>query len=219
MEISAAIFDMDGTIIDSMKYYKTLGQKYLDSLGVKDSGKFSEYFFTYTSLQMAELLIKDIGVLKTKEEIIFEINEIFLALYKNVIEAKKGIVEFLKYLKEKEIPIVLLTASDRKIAEPCLRRNHLYEYFDEKIFCSEHNQSKHNKDIFLYACKKINAKIESTFVFEDALYAIETAKKCGFKICGILDSWCKEDWKAIKELSDIYAFDFEEVMAKCKNQT
>lgn len=217
MKISAAIFDMDGTIIDSMKYYESIGEKYLTSLGIKESKTLSKYFFTHTSVELADYLIKEFNVLKSKEQIIFELNETFLYYYQNIIEAKKGINFFMEYLKQNNVPIALLTASDRKIAEPCLIRNNLYSYFDEKVYCSEHNTSKHSKDIFLYTAKKLNAKIETTFMFEDALYAIKNAKEIGFKICGVLDNWCKPDWDKIKELSDFCINDYEEIIKKFEN--
>ncbi|MGN0728919.1 HAD family hydrolase [Treponema sp.] len=214
MEISGAIFDLDGTLVDSMPLYGKIGRQYLKKIGLQDKKELEKLFFTHTSVEIADYLTQVLHLAQDKKQIVQTLNQCFLDCYRNQVEAKKGAVFFLRLLKSRGIPTALLTASDRPLAIPCLRRTGLFPLIDELVFCSEHNASKRNPEIFFYTAQKINAAPETTYVFEDALYSASTAKKAGFKVCALYDAWCSHDWDELKNISDISGIDFDEVYAK-----
>lgn len=217
MKISGAIFDLDGTLVNSMKFYIKIGKSYLIKNGLKNHLEIVPLFLTKTTQELANILKNQYGIKKSEKEISLEINLEFYDLYANKIKAKKGALQFLSFLKSKNIPIALLTASDREIVIPCLKRNGIFSFFDELIFCSEHKTSKREAEIFYYTANLLKSKPEETFVFEDAFYSIRTAKNEGFKICALYDSWCKQDWKKIKLESDVFGKNFYKIKKEFKN--
>lgn len=217
MKISGAIFDLDGTLVNSMPFYVKTGKKYLKKIGLKNHFELAKLFLTKTSQELACIFRNDFNIQKSEQEIINEINAEFYDLYANKIKAKKGAVQFLSFLKSKNIPIAILTASDKEIVIPCAKRNGVFSFVDKFVFCSEFKTSKRKPEIFYYTLNLLNSRAEETFVFEDALYSIQTAKNAKFKICGIFDSWCKNDWNEIKIESDIYGKNFLEIKEKFKD--
>ena len=111
-------------------------------------------------------------------------------------------------LKSKNVKLALLTASDREIAFQCLKRNGLLDFFDEFVFCKT---SKREPEIFFFTQELLGTKSEETFVFEDALYAVKTAKKAGLKTCGIYDEWCHSDIEKMAETCEIYGRNWKEI--------
>lgn len=148
MTISGAIFDLDGTLIDSMGIYDEVGGACLEWLGLNENSDLKKLFFTKTTIELSHVFREKYGINKTESEIVDGINDVLFDFYANKIKKKEGILEFLELLKSKNVKMALLTASDRKVVFPCLKRNGLLEYFYEFVFCSEYNTSKHGGDIF-----------------------------------------------------------------------
>lgn len=217
MEISGAIFDLDGTLVDSMSFYLPAGKSCLEKFGLENHPELVKLFLSKTSQELAVIFRTQFGIKKSEEQIASGINSEFYDLYARKISSKEGAGEFLEFLKSKNVRISLLTASDREIVFPCLKRNRLFDFFDEFVFCSEQRTSKRNPEIFGFTARLLGCAAENSFVFEDALYSIETAKKAGFKICGIYDSWCSGDWEKIKKESDVYGKNFDEIKLKFEN--
>ena len=211
MTISGAIFDLDGTLIDSMGIYDEVGGACLEWLGLNENSELKKLFFTKTTIELSHVFREKYGINKTESEIVDGINDVLFDLYANKIKKKEGILEFLELLKSKNVKMALLTASDRKVVFPCLKRNGLLEYFYEFVFCSEYNTSKHEGDIFLFTMNLLGSRKEETIVFEDALYAIRSARKIGLKTCGIEDEWCSKDKNKIVEYSDFYGKNWAEI--------
>lgn len=211
MKISGGIFDMDGTLIDSMFVYEEVAHSYLEKIGLKNEPELEKLFLTRTALELAHIISGEYKINKPVQEIIEEINAFFFDFYANLIQKKEGISEFLKMLKSKNVKLALLTASDREIAFQCLKRNGLLDFFDEFVFCSEHKTSKREPEIFFFTQELLGTKSEETFVFEDALYAVKTAKKAGLKTCGIYDEWCHSDIEKMAETCEIYGRNWKEI--------
>lgn len=212
-----AIFDMDGTLIDSIYVYPLAGKIITEKLGIRENTDFAEKLITRTAKEMAKIAINEHCVKIEEEKIVDEINKTLYDFYATKIKRKNGTVEFLEFLKSNNVKIALLTASDRDISIPCLEQNNLVKYFDELVFCSEHNTSKREKDIFIKTAKLLGSNPENTFVFEDSLYAIKTAKNAGFRVIGVYDEWCKSEINEIKNLSEMYSQNYNDILLYFKN--
>lgn len=202
--MKGAIFDLDGTLVDSMPCYEKIWKKILKKYAINSEEIDRTIFLTKTVKEVAEIFRNTYGVSESESEFMNYVNSLLMEFYSKKIKAKSGVRQFLQSLKEHNIKTALLTASDRVIAVPCLKNNKILEYFDVLVFCSEQNASKTQETIFFYTQKLLGSKPSETFVFEDSLYAIETAKRAGFKICGLYDAWCERDQPKIKNLSDVY---------------
>ena len=111
--IKGAIFDIDGTLIDSMEMWEHAAERYLAGMGIEAEPHLQKKLYTFTITESAEYLKKNYSLSKTILEIIDGINETIGAFYRNEAEPKPGIIEFLSALQERKIPMTVATATDR----------------------------------------------------------------------------------------------------------
>lgn len=207
MKIDGAIFDLDGTLLDSMKIWDTIGEDYLLSLGIEPKENLKETFKNMSLTQSALYYQEYYNVDKTVEEIISEINSLVEHFYIYEVQLKHGVKEFLEKLSKNKIKMIIVTATDRYLVEASLSRLKIREYFIDFLTCQEVGYGKDVPVIYEEALKKLNTDKEKTMVFEDAVYAIITAKKAGFIVSGVCDQ--SEEQDKVKELSDFYIREFK----------
>lgn len=207
--MKCAIFDMDGTILDSMTMWHTIADRYLESIGKTPREDLWDNVKRLNMIETAQYFIDEYGVQKTIEEIGVEVKELIMKFYAESLELKMGAREFLEKLNEKGIPCVLATATERSCVLACMKRLDCEKYFKEIITCLDLNTSKSSPLIFEESARRCGAKPEESVVFEDALHAIRTAHKAGFKVCAVYDASDEErteppltDWERILEICD-----------------
>lgn len=210
--MKAAIFDVDGTLLDSMDRWSTSGELYLKSLGHCPEANIGKKFFKMTMDMVAEYILENYEVNKEKEEIKKEINDGMESFYREDVIMKPGAREYLEKLKGMNVKMVIATSTDRQLIEAALTKFNLHGYFQEVLTCSEVGKSKSYPDIFLAASKVLGEEINDTYVFEDGLYSIKTAKSLGYKIVGVYDRVSQEEQESIEKLSDRYILDFLQLL-------
>lgn len=211
MKISGAIFDLDGTLLDSMQIWDNIGGEYLKSINIEPCDDLREVLRPMSLLQAAEYFRSDYGVDASSQEIMDTINDMIEHFYYDIVLPKDGVLGFLEALKQKDIKMCVATATDRHLVEAALKRNGLLSYFEKIFTCTELCVGKDRPDIFLRALNALGTKLEETYIFEDALFAIRTAKSAGFPIIAIYDATAKEQQNEIRELADIYIKSFHEM--------
>lgn len=204
VKMDGAIFDMDGTLLDTMPIWEHATESYLVGKGIEVKEKLSETLFTMSMKQGAAYVKEKYGLSESIEELIAATNAIVAEAYRSRAEAKPGMPEFLEKLKQQGVKMVVATSTDRIHAEAALKHTGLYDYFDRIFTCSEVGEGKAKPDIFEAAAAQLGTKRASTWVFEDALYAIKTAKKAGFRTVGLYDETSKKEQEEIQETVDIY---------------
>ncbi len=207
-KIKYAIFDADGTLMDSMHIWDTLDGAYLMMRGIEpeETRLFRKYGY-FTSINR---IIERYNLNQTFDEVKEDMMKILEYYYYNVATAKPGIKEFLQKLRENGVRCAVATATDKYLMEPALERNGLLEYFDAVFTTKEVGVSKQEPDIYNIARDFLGAD-ENTFIFEDALYAIATAKKAGYKVVAIEDYSAEDEREYIKETADYYISDYSEI--------
>ena len=209
-KITAAIFDLDGTILDSMPMWMTCGERYISSLGLEPEEKLGEKLLSMSMKEGADYLRKRYRLTFSDEEIFKGIDSVLTKTYAEEIQFKDGAEEFLSKLKKSGTKIALCTNTDRELFLPALKRLDVEKYFDFIFTTSEMGMSKQHAETFLSVCDALGTTKEETWVFEDALYSIRTAFKAGLKTCGIYDQASQSDSPQIKENSTIYCKNYEE---------
>lgn len=199
-----AIFDMDGTVLDSMPVWDTLGEDYLRSLGRPVPPGLRGVLAPLSMQQTASYLMDRCGVPGPAGRIIDEINALVADFYRNTAPAKPGAAELLSCLRARGVRLALATATDRPLAEAALRRTGLLPYFSCLLTCSEVGAGKDRPDIYFAALAALSAKREETLVFEDAVHAIETAKAAGFAVAAVRDASMEAQTPRIRALADLY---------------
>ena len=161
-------------------------------------------------LQAAEYLKKEYDLAETPEEIMAGIDRIIEHFYRDEVQPKPGVVPFLKELRAKGVDVCIATATDRYLIEAALRRCGIENLFDAIFTCSEVGHGKDEPVIFRRAMEHFGVQRGSTVVFEDAIHAIETAKKDGFTVAAVFDESEKRQ-DEVRALADCYITSFEQL--------
>lgn len=209
-DIHGAIFDVDGTLLDSMVIWEEAAVRYLNSLGLEPEENLSEKIMTMSMEEGADYLIDHYGVSLTRTQILDGIRELIRGFYEDEVQLKPGVEQVIKLLASKDIPMIIATSSDSACVTAGLKRLGVWSYFKGILTCSDIGKGKTEPDIYLAAAKDIGSKPSETVVFEDALHAIVTAKNAGFITVGIYDSY-NQDEEKIQKVADCYYKNWDKV--------
>ena len=209
MKLQGAIFDLDGTLLDSMFIWDTLGADYLLSLGKTPKPGLTEQLRPMSLDQVARLFVEEYGVTQCIEEIKAGVNRMVEQYYFEVVQPKPGVPEFLAWVKQQKVKTCVVTASERYVVEAALKRTGLFPYIDRIFTCEEFGKAKNEPDIFLHAREYLGTALENTYVFEDIYLAIQTAKRAGFGVVAVYDPTSANHRKEIAEIADCYIRTFE----------
>lgn len=210
MKIKNIIFDFDGTLFDSMSIWDSVGKIYLQSIGKKAKTTLWEEVQTMSLFQAACHMKKEYDLVQPVEEIIAGIDQVIEDFYRFEIQPKPGAISFLKQLKQCDISMCIATSSDRHLIEAALKRCDMDGFFEKIFTCSEVGHGKDEPIIYQEAMQFLGADRSNTVIFEDALYALQTAKTAGFMTVGVLDSR-EEQQEELQQLCDCYLEDFEQI--------
>ncbi len=202
--IRGVIFDVDGVLLNSMPVWENLGELYLKRLGIEAEKDIREKLFSMSIEEAAGYLISQYGLDKTPEEIISGLNREVKDYYEQRVPLKEGVRQYLQEFRERKIPMAIATSGDRQNAEAALKRLKVYSFFSGIFTCSEIGSSKNQPDIYYAAALQIDTEPSETWVFEDALHAIRTAKQAGFCTAAVYDKASDRDLAQIWNTADIY---------------
>ena len=203
-----AIFDMDGTLIDSMGYWNRVGKEYLESRGKNPADAQLSSLETMTLKDSARYFINDFGVSGTAEEVMEGILSHMKDHYRLDIPAKTGIEKYLEALEDRDVRMCVATASDEDLASQCLARLGILEYFDFVVSCERVGKSKTEPDIYDLARRLLSEKAgyeiaaEEVAIYEDALFCARTAKAAGYYTIGMYDESYADRYDELSALAD-----------------
>lgn len=193
MNIKAAIFDMDGTLIDSLIVWDVLwckfGEKYLNDNSFSPSEEDDKKVRTLTLKDAMNLIHNNYNIGESSEELLAFANLTLADFYKNKVELKSGVKQFLDYCKLKNVKMCIASATAPDLVNLAIKRCDIGHYFLKVFSCGAINKGKEEPDIFLLARDFLGEKTEETWVFEDSLVAIETADKIEMPTVGIFDKF------------------------------
>ncbi len=206
------IFDMDGTLIDSMPYWKRLSSDYLESKGFGTiTPELFKRIIPLTMREAASLFIQELGVPGTPESAAQEMYEMIEIRYKNDILLKSGVKEYLTKLRKDGVRMCVASATPEPLVRLCLERLGVLDCFEFLLSCVTVGAGKKQPDIYLEAARRFGSVPEETAVFEDAFYAAQTAANAGFYVVGIYDESSYESWEALKKIANEIIQDFRMV--------
>ena len=208
MKIQCAIFDFDGTLFDSMQMWNTAADEYLRSIGREPAPGLRDAVKAMSLRRAAEYLQKKSALTQTVEEILAGIDGIVERFYMQEAQPKPGVPEFLREMQRAGIAMCIATATSRYLIEAALKRCGLERFFDAIFTCGEVGHGKDEPAIYRAAMDYFRAERGNTVVFEDAIHAVTTAKRDGFRIVAVYDESEKRQAE-IQAMGDCYLSDFE----------
>lgn len=212
MNFKAAIFDMDGTLVDSLMVWDVLwsrfGEKFLGDKAFMPSAEDDKAVRTLTLANAMELIHKNYNMAENGQKLLDTANEIMIDFYENTVKTKAGVIEFLENCRKKGIRMCIASATAPDLIKIAAEHCNLTQYFERIFSCADIGKGKDAPDIFLKACEYFGVNPEETCVFEDSLVAIETASKIGMKTVGIYDRY-NFGQEQIKKTATVYIADGE----------
>ena len=193
MNIKAAIFDMDGTLVDSLMLWvvlwSTFGERYLNDKSFVPSVEDDKKVRTLTLKDAMYLIHKNYKLGESGEELLALANTIMNEFYANSVELKSGVREFLEYCQNKGVKMCVASATAPELIDVAMKHCDIEKYFLKVFSCGTIGKGKDEPDVFLQAAEFLCAEIKETWMFEDSLVAIETATKIGMPTVGIYDRY------------------------------
>jgi beta-phosphoglucomutase-like phosphatase (HAD superfamily) len=216
MAFKAAIFDLDGTLLDSMGIWSNLCHRFLRQHGITlEAGglagmeKKLEVLSIRNALEYVLNVFPQIKIdLDTAHRQTWQIVETF---YREKATVKPGIPAILAELKRKNIPAGIITATESELVEAALQKTGLDGFFSGRVMsCATLQMSKRSPEVFFMMAENLNAAPEDIIVFEDALYAAATAKAAGFSVAAVCDP-SEKDPVTLSATADWYCKSWEEL--------
>ncbi len=203
MTFKGAIFDLDGTLVDSMYIWDWVPGALIRKLGGDPTQDLAQALTKLSREEAAEYLIERFHLTQTPAEIIQAVNDLVSEEYRDKVPMKPGADALLKRLHRAGIPCGIATASEAFQAQEAMERLDLWHYFQFAISCGEYG-SKSRPDIYLEAARRLGGEPGELLVFEDAPHAARTARDAGFQVAGVYDLSAREDQEELKRLCRWY---------------
>lgn len=208
VNMKAALFDMDGTILNSMQTWLEMGEKFLEKFGLPKDEVVTESFIRDCTPDIADVVMDRYELGLTKKELMFEIDDMVYDAYANTLALKRGVKKFFEILKFNNVQIAIVTSSSFGLVEKMCERTGLNKYVDSIISCGSIGASKHTSKPYDHAVNVLSINKNDAVIFEDALYAIQTAKDSGYFVVGVEEKVMKADKIRIMNTVDRYVKDF-----------
>lgn len=212
MQFNAIIFDLDGTLLDSMPAWENVDNEFLAENNIVPPEGLSEIMKTLGFTESAIYFVEEFDLPYTPEQVMARIRELVDEKYRYTIEMKPDVLAFLEQQARKGTKMCVASATHRELAELALKRLKADRFFEFLLTNAEVGCGKDKPDIYLRAAERLGASPGETAVFEDALHCVRTAKSAGFYVVGIYDRSAQRDAEEIKKICDRYILGFHELL-------
>lgn len=210
--IKAAIFDLDGTLVDSMWVWEQIDIDFLKSKGYTPPKDLKDDITHLTFNQTAEYFKNRFNLSDSIDEITDTWHNMAYSFYSSKVNLKPGVISFLNKLKSLDIKIGLATSNSIPLLEATLKNNGIYHLFDAITVTEEVKKSKENPDVYLLCANKLNVPPENCIVFEDIIAAVKGAKLAGMKVIGVYDKASEDQEELLSKACDKYIYDYNELL-------
>lgn len=210
--IKGAIFDLDGTLLDSMWVWEKVDHDFLGKRNIGFPIDLRENIEHLSFTEVAKYFKSRFGLKENIEDIMKEWNDMAYDEYSKNVMLKPYAKEFLSFLKAINIKTAIATSNSRLLMEAALRNNGILNMFDAVTTLDEVGKVKNLPDIYLLSARKLNVPPSECIVFEDILPAVKGAKAAGMKVIGVHDSYSEFQREDIIQVADRYISDYQECL-------
>jgi HAD superfamily hydrolase (TIGR01509 family) len=207
----AAIFDLDGTLLDSMWVWEAVDRAFFAVRCMNMPDDYVQSILALTFRETAEYTIKRFGLCDTPEGLMAEWNELSYLQYCNHVRLKPGAREYLECLSAQGIKLGVATALTTHVMEAVLENNNILHLFDALTSADEVCRGKTFPDIYLLAAQKMGVEPKDCIVFEDVLKTLRGIRAAGMSSCAVWDTTTC-DWPEMIREFDMNIMSFEELV-------
>lgn len=211
-KIEAAIFDLDGTIADSLDVWSRIDTAFFASHNMEMPGDYLSSVKSMGSPDAASYTKRRFGFSQNEDEIMEQWGKMAQHEYAVNIPLKYGAREFILALHSAGVKLGLATASGSELFEPLLKRHGVYDCFSSHVTTMQAGKDKSHPDVYLLCAKELCCEPAGCMVFEDILPAVCAAKKAGMMVTGVYDSHSSADRREIEAAADFYIESFTQAM-------
>jgi len=213
-DCQAFIFDLDGTLVDSMWIWKQIDIDYLKKYGIELPDNLQHEIEGMSFTETAQYFKNRFGINEDIETIKDEWNAMAAHLYEKEIRLKSGAAQLLKTLSQRGVRLGIGTSNFRALAESVLYSNGIHGYFDVIRTSCEVEKGKPSPDIYLKVAEELKTEPSRCIVFEDTYAGILAAKRAGMKACAVYDEHSKSRWQELVDLADMHVESMYEIDAE-----
>ena len=203
MKFEGAIFDLDGTLTDSMYIWNEAPKALVRQFGGQPPEDLAEDIKEMGRREASEYMVARFSLPCTPEQVMDGVNDLVTDEYRDRVPMKPGADVLLERLSALGVPCGIATASEAFQARDAMVRLGLWKHF-LFAFSSLQYGSKRGPNLYLAAARSLGSAPARTLVFEDALHAAHTAKEAGFLVAGVYDPSAQADQEALRAVCDWY---------------
>ncbi|MGL5541486.1 MAG: HAD family hydrolase [Erysipelotrichaceae bacterium] len=211
-QIKAVVFDLDGTLIDSIPVWKQVDQQYLDSIQQVFTSEVGEKIKAQSFEATAQYFIDTFQLDKSVDEILKEWFALVEHAYSSSIPLKAGARTFIEYLHKKQIKMVIASSCDHRLIDAALQFHELKDYFEFVVTSSDLQTSKSEPTIYLHCAQQLGLHPSQMLVIEDIAIAMRSANKAHFNVVAMYDEDAQSDHEHIVRYAHHYIKDFRELL-------
>ncbi|MCR1918690.1 HAD family phosphatase [Frisingicoccus caecimuris] len=211
-DIKAVLFDLDGTLVESMSMWGDIDVDYLKKFHIPVPEGLQKAIEGLSMYQTAVYFKENFAIEDSLEEIMDEWNRMAYEKYTTEIPLKPGARAFLNGLKDKNIPCGIATSNSRILTEAILKSHQVENYFSVMVTGDEITNGKPDPEVYLEAAKKMGVAPEHCLVFEDIPFGIIAGKRAGMTVCAVEDAYSMKDMEEKIRLADFYIKSYEELL-------
>ena len=208
----AVIFDLDGTLVDSMWMWRQIDIEFLGERGIALPEDLQQKIEGMSFRETAVYMQERFQLKETVEELMDIWNKMAFEKYKNEVPLKRGIQKFLEHLKACQIKMGIATSNSPLLVETVLKAQGIFEYFDSIHTANEVEKGKPAPDIYLLVAKDLGVEPNKCLIFEDIVQGIMAGKNAGMTTCAIYDDYSKDDDENKRATADYYIEDYEQII-------
>ena len=210
--IKAVLFDLDGTLVDSMWMWKDIDIEYLGKRGFDLPGELQKDIEGMSLTETATYFKNRFELPESREEIKKEWMDMARDKYCHQVPLKPGAKEFLLYLKEHQIRTGIASSNGIELVHAVLQAQGVDQYLDSVHTCCDVKRGKPNPDIYLLVAEELDVKPEECLVFEDIPMGILAGKRAGMRTCAVEDVFSRDQMNEKRQLADYYIQDYYDVL-------
>lgn len=211
-QIKGIIFDLDGTLLDSMHVWDDIDRQFLEKRNIALPDDYIETIHKLEFEEVAKYTIKRFHLADTPVSLMKEWFVMAKMMYANEVKLKPNVKEFLQTLVQKGIVLGIATSSSPEFFIPTLKNHKIYDLFSAITTTMEVKNSKEYPDVYIETANKLKLDPKDCVVFEDTLQGIQTAKQAGFITVGVYDAYSLYEQKQMIQNADIYINNYRELV-------